>query len=105
MLTGSRKKEWENNEYISDELDNSDLDVFYDDNGITVARAWKVKLIAKKIIEGDADKQYANLWRYDVELQRVNAGNIMKINVDRPNPSIQPRFGLFTFFMVVKKGS
>ncbi|KAI5417212.1 hypothetical protein KIW84_042001 [Lathyrus oleraceus] len=59
--------------------------------GITVAREWKVKLILKKIIEGDADKQYANLWRYVVELQRVNAENTMKINVDRPNPSIQLR--------------
>lgn len=66
--------------------------------GINVARAWKAKLIAKKIIEGDADKQYANLWRYGAELQRVNAGNTMKINVDRPNPSIQSRFGSFYFY-------
>ncbi|XP_058734066.1 uncharacterized protein LOC131605767 [Vicia villosa] len=31
--------------------------------GITVCRAWKAKLIAKIIIKGDADKEYANLWR------------------------------------------
>ncbi|KAI5445222.1 hypothetical protein KIW84_013466 [Lathyrus oleraceus] len=29
--------------------------------GISVARAWKVKLIAKEIIEVDANKKYANL--------------------------------------------
>ncbi|CAI8614483.1 unnamed protein product [Vicia faba] len=56
--------------------------------GITVTRAWKAKLIAKNIIEGDADKQYANLWRNVAEFRKVNIGNIMKINVDRPNPSI-----------------
>ncbi|KAI5441517.1 hypothetical protein KIW84_010843 [Lathyrus oleraceus] len=65
--------------------------------GITMSRAWKEKLIVKKIIKGDADKQYANLWRYVVELQRVNSWNTMKINVDRPNPSIQPRFKSFYF--------
>lgn len=47
--------------------------------------------------KGDADKQYANLWRYVVELQRVNSWNTMKINVERPNPSIQPRFKSFYF--------
>ncbi|KAI5409148.1 hypothetical protein KIW84_054814 [Lathyrus oleraceus] len=64
---------------------------------ITVTRAWKAKLIAKKINMGDADKKYENLWRYVVELRRVNIGNTMKINVDRPSPSIQPRFGYFYF--------
>ncbi|CAK8569476.1 unnamed protein product [Lathyrus sativus] len=73
--------------------------------GITVAGAWKAKPIEKKIIEGDADKQYANLWGYATELQRVNVGNILKINIDRPNPSIQPRFGSFYFcFDGSKKG-
>jgi hypothetical protein len=73
--------------------------------GITVARAWKAKLIAKKILEGDAEKQYANLRRYAVELHRVNHGNIVSITVNRPNPSIQPRFGAFYFcFDGCKKG-
>ncbi|XP_058776962.1 uncharacterized protein LOC131651313 [Vicia villosa] len=49
--------------------------------GITVCRAWKAKLIAKKIIEGDADKEYVNLWRYALELLRVNLGNTVKINI------------------------
>ncbi|XP_058741866.1 uncharacterized protein LOC131614273 [Vicia villosa] len=62
---------------------------------MNVAKAWKAKLIAKRIVEGDADKQYANLWRYAAELHRVNPGNTLKINVERPNPSIQPRFGSF----------
>ncbi|XP_058733420.1 uncharacterized protein LOC131605036 [Vicia villosa] len=73
--------------------------------GITVGRAWKAKLIAKRIIEGDADKQYANLRRYEVELHRVNPGNNLSITVSRPNPSIQPRFGSFYFcFDGCKKG-
>ncbi|XP_058758242.1 uncharacterized protein LOC131631465 [Vicia villosa] len=65
--------------------------------GITVARAWKAKLMAKKIVEGDADMQYAALWRYASELKRVNSGNTVKINVERPSPTIQPRFGSFYF--------
>lgn len=62
-------------------------------------------MIAKKIIEGDADKQYANLWRYVVELTRVNPGNIVNINVERSLSSIQPRFGSFYFYFEgCKKG-
>lgn len=61
--------------------------------GITVARAWKENLFAKNVIEGDVDKQYENLWRYIAELTRVNVRNTVKINIDRPNPLIQPRFG------------
>ncbi|CAK8534672.1 unnamed protein product [Lathyrus sativus] len=63
------------------------------------------KLIAKKIIEGDAYKQYLNLWRYAAELKRVSVGNTMKINVDIPYTSIQPSFGSFYFcFDGYKKG-
>ncbi|XP_058725696.1 uncharacterized protein LOC131596990 [Vicia villosa] len=65
--------------------------------GITVGRAWKEKMIARQMIEGDADKQYSNLWRYAAELHRVSAGNTVKINIERPSPSIQPRFGSFYF--------
>ncbi|XP_050909711.1 uncharacterized protein LOC127123544 [Lathyrus oleraceus] len=73
--------------------------------GIIVAKAWRAKLIAKKIIEGDADNQYTSIWRYAEELRRVNHGNTVKINVERPSPSIQPRFGSFYFcFDGCKKG-
>ncbi|XP_058751316.1 uncharacterized protein LOC131624382 [Vicia villosa] len=65
--------------------------------GITVARAWKAKLIAKSIFEGDAYRQYANLRRYATELHRVNPGNTVSITVNIPSPSIQPRFGSFYF--------
>lgn len=61
--------------------------------GTSVARAWKKKLIAKKIIKGGVDKKCANLWRYDAELTSVNSRHIVKINVERLMPSIQPRFG------------
>lgn len=37
------------------------------------------------------------IWRYVTELRRVCAGNTAKINVDKPNPSIQPRFCSFYF--------
>ncbi|CAL5209297.1 unnamed protein product [Lathyrus oleraceus] len=66
--------------------------------GISVARAWREKLIVKKIIEGDANKQYENLWRYVAELIRVNHGNTVKINVERPFPLIQQKFGSFYFY-------
>ncbi|XP_058783791.1 uncharacterized protein LOC131658519 [Vicia villosa] len=73
--------------------------------GITVCREWKAKMIARQMIEGDADKQYSNLWRYAAELHRVSAGNTVKINIERPLPSIQPRFGSFYFcFEGCKKG-
>ncbi|XP_058783089.1 uncharacterized protein LOC131657741 [Vicia villosa] len=73
--------------------------------GITVARAWRAKLIAKRIIEGDADNQYASIFRYAAELIRVNPRNTAKVNVVRPCPTIQPRFGSFYFcFDGCKKG-
>ncbi|XP_058746525.1 uncharacterized protein LOC131619449 [Vicia villosa] len=73
--------------------------------GITIARAWKAKLIAKRILKGDADRQYANLRRYASELHRVNPSNTVSITVNRPSPSIQPRFGSFYFcFDGCKKG-
>ncbi|XP_050902416.1 uncharacterized protein LOC127113088 [Lathyrus oleraceus] len=73
--------------------------------GISVARSWKAKLIAKKIIEGDVDKQFANLWRYVAKLTRINHRNTLKIIVERPFPSIQPRFDSFYFcFDCCKKG-
>ncbi|XP_058742255.1 uncharacterized protein LOC131614714 [Vicia villosa] len=73
--------------------------------GITVARAWKAKLIAKKMLEGVADRQYAILRRYAAELHKANIGNTLSITVERPNPSIPPRFGSFYFcFEGCKKG-
>ncbi|XP_058781430.1 uncharacterized protein LOC131655613 [Vicia villosa] len=73
--------------------------------GITVCRAWKAKLIAKKMLEGDADRQYAILRRYAAELLRASPGNTLAITVERPNPTIPPRFGCFYFcFEGCKKG-
>ncbi|KAI5432133.1 hypothetical protein KIW84_036037 [Lathyrus oleraceus] len=86
-------KKTKDDEYYNDEMDNSDPD----ESGINVARVRRAQLIAKKIIEGDADKQYANLWRYVAELKRVNLGNTVKINVKRPLSSIQPMFDSLYF--------
>jgi len=73
--------------------------------GITMDRAWRARKIAKKIIEGDADKQYSKIWRYAAELKRACKGNSVKINVDGPSATIQPRFGSFYFcFEGCKKG-
>ncbi|XP_050877691.1 uncharacterized protein LOC127081480 [Lathyrus oleraceus] len=80
-------------------------EIIYRGGKMMIAKAWRAKLIAKKIIEGDADNQYASIWRYAEELRRVNHGNTVKINVERPSPSIQPRFGSFYFcFDGCKKG-
>ncbi|XP_058783754.1 uncharacterized protein LOC131658483 [Vicia villosa] len=73
--------------------------------GITKGKAWKAKEIAEQIIEGDAARQYAMLWSYAAELRRVSVGNTCKINVERPSPTLQPRFGKFYFcFDGCKKG-
>ena len=60
--------------------------------GITKGRAWKAKQIAKAVVEGDASRQYSMLWRYAAELKRVCPGNNCKINMERPAPTLQPRF-------------
>jgi len=65
--------------------------------GITKDRAWKAKQIAKAVVEGDAARQYTKLWRYVVELKRLCAGNNCKINMERPAPTLQPRFSRFYF--------
>ncbi|KAI5437042.1 hypothetical protein KIW84_023237 [Lathyrus oleraceus] len=51
--------------------------------GISVARACKENLIAKKVIKGDVDKKYANLQRYVVELTIVNPKNSRKPKANR----------------------
>jgi hypothetical protein len=65
--------------------------------GITKGMAWKEKLIAYKILDGDVDKQYGMVLRYAAKLKRVCSGNNAKVNVERPNPTLQPRFGSFCF--------
>lgn len=48
---------------------------------------------------------YAMLWRYAAELKKHNVGNTVKINIERPCPTIPPRFGSFYFcFDGCKKG-
>ncbi|KAK2395024.1 hypothetical protein QL285_056790 [Trifolium repens] len=72
---------------------------------ITPSTAWKAKQYASAIIEGDADRQYGMLRRYAEELFRVSKRNTVKIGVDRPIPSIHPRFSSFYFcFEGCKKG-
>ncbi|XP_058726866.1 uncharacterized protein LOC131598245 [Vicia villosa] len=52
---------------------------------------WVAKAVVKKMRTSDKDKEYANLWRYAAELHRVNPGNTVKINIERPLPTMQPR--------------
>lgn len=65
--------------------------------GITVWSAWKAKQIARGIVEGDALKQYTLLWSYCAELKRACAGNTCRLEVERPCPSVPPKFGSFYF--------
>jgi len=58
--------------------------------GITKGRAWKAKTIVEDIIDGDATRQYAMLWRYAAELKKHSVGNTVKINIERPCPTIPP---------------
>lgn len=51
-------------------------------------------------------RQYVMLWSHVVELKRVSDGNTFKINVERPNPTLQSQFGKFTFVLMdVKRGA
>jgi hypothetical protein len=73
--------------------------------GISYNRAWKAKMRAKDIVEGDATKQYSLLWKYAEELRRASRGNTCKINVERTLLCPQPRFSSFYFcFEGCKKG-
>ncbi|XP_058756954.1 uncharacterized protein LOC131630180 [Vicia villosa] len=65
--------------------------------GITKGKAWRAKAIADEIIEGDAKEQYNMLWSYAAELRNHCAGNTVKINTERPHPTLPPRFGRFYF--------
>ncbi|MCI03073.1 hypothetical protein A2U01_0024107, partial [Trifolium medium] len=61
---------------------------------ISFWRAWKAKQMAKEIVEGNAARQYNLLWRYSAELRRVSDdGNTCKITMERPHPTLQPRYG------------
>ena len=42
---------------------------------ITKGMAWKATQIAKRIVDGDANRQYSMVWRYAAELTRVCPGN------------------------------
>ncbi|XP_058756990.1 uncharacterized protein LOC131630222 [Vicia villosa] len=73
--------------------------------GISKGRAWRAKHMAEKIIEGDCSKQYSMLYNYAAELKKQNDGNTVKISVERPVPTLPPRFGSFYFcFDGCKKG-
>jgi hypothetical protein len=62
---------------------------------IPTGRAFKARQIARRIMEGDASKQYSLLWSYSAELRRVSPGNTCKLEIDRPGPGLQPRFGRY----------
>ena len=73
--------------------------------GITKGKAWRAKAMAEEIIEGDAKEQYNMLWRYAAKLRKHYAGNTVKLNTERPHPTLPLRFGRFYFcFDGCKKG-
>ncbi|KAK2360659.1 hypothetical protein QL285_085904 [Trifolium repens] len=73
--------------------------------GITMSTAWKAKQYATEVIEGDSIRQYSQLRAYADELRRVSKGNTVVIGVERPMPTLPPRFGSFYFcFDGSKKG-
>jgi hypothetical protein len=73
--------------------------------GITMSKAWKAKQYATEIVEGDSDRQYALIRRYAAELKRVSQQNSATVGIERPQPSLPPRFGSFYFCLEgCKKG-
>ncbi|CAI8592066.1 unnamed protein product [Vicia faba] len=63
--------------------------------GITKGKALRAKAMVEEIIEGDAKEQYKMLWRYAAELRKHCAGNTVKLNIERPHPTLPLRFGAF----------
>ena len=51
--------------------------------GISLAIAWKARMIAKAILDGDAIRQYSYLEAYGEELKRVCEGNNYKLILER----------------------
>ena len=62
---------------------------------ITPWRACRAKEIAMDILEGDGQKQYNMLYDYAAELRRVSTETTVKIKINQPQPTLQPRFGSF----------
>ena len=54
--------------------------------------AFKSTQHARKIVEGDSNKQYSLLQAYGAELKRVSPENTFKLNIQYPDPGLQPRF-------------
>ncbi|KAK2409855.1 hypothetical protein QL285_045255 [Trifolium repens] len=74
--------------YKSEELGSSDPDVSGEERG-----------------PRDSDRQYALLRRYAEELKKQCKHNSITVGVERPNPTLPPRFGSFYFcFDGCKKG-
>jgi len=63
--------------------------------GITKWRKIKGKQLDMDVLEGDGQKQYTMLYDYAVELKRVSARTTVKIKVNQPQLTLQPRFGDF----------
>ncbi|MCH96268.1 hypothetical protein A2U01_0017252, partial [Trifolium medium] len=47
------------------------------------------------MVDGDADRQYSLLWSYSEELRNANPGNTCKLHIERPAPTLEPRFGRY----------
>ncbi|KAD3066829.1 hypothetical protein E3N88_34709 [Mikania micrantha] len=54
--------------------------------GITKTKAYRAKVKAKKVVEGDFISQYALLWDYANQLRQTNPGTTVRIEVE-PNPN------------------
>ncbi|KAK2455719.1 hypothetical protein QL285_003145 [Trifolium repens] len=69
-------------------------------------KAANSKWVSKHVVnQMHTSQKYSMLRRYAEELFRVSKGNTVKIGVDRPIPSIHPRFSSFYFcFEGCKKG-
>lgn len=65
---------------------------------IPSCKVFKVRQLARQIIEGDSSKQYNLLWSYSVELRKASSGNTLKININCPTPKLQPRFERWYIF-------
>ena len=72
-------------------------------NGITLTVAWKVRMITKAIVDGDAVRRYRYLEAYGEELKHVYVRNNYKLILERPSGLLLPRFGSFYMCLEASK--
>ncbi|RYR21806.1 hypothetical protein Ahy_B03g067121 isoform A [Arachis hypogaea] len=72
---------------------------------ISVWKAYWARRKAREVVHGKAVQQYGRIRDYCAKVFRANPGSTLKLKLDRPCPTIQPRFvRMYMYLDAVKKG-